>query len=124
MLQQLVKQLFQGIRVATNYRGARTVTDGDVQTAVKGRNGRLRLAIGQLNDAHGPFAPHAAEQLGAAADNPRRLVQRKNPGDISGGQFAHTMADNGVRFHPPGLPHCGQANLQSKERGLQNVNLF
>ncbi len=109
-------------------RGPESVTDFGELTAeivmVRSWRAAARGGVfgGEADGQHGAFAAGALlHEAGAEGDESGGGVEIEDAGEVSGGDFADAVADDGGGFHAPRTPEFGEGDVHREEGGLGDL---
>ena len=86
--------------------------------ALPGCNGSLHACLAGLQCNHGAFLRQRTHQPSARSNQLQPILQAEDPGYAGRCDLSHTVAEQQIRFPPPGKPERGQRILQGKKSRL------
>ena len=105
---------FQRLGIAGQSHGAWAIDRGDREAGCAPGDEFLRLPRGQGDGKHFSFWQHLLHDAATVKHHAQRIIEAQRASDLSSGEFADAVAENGIRLDAPGVPEFRQRELERK----------
>ena len=115
---ELGGDLQDGVFIARDDGGGRSVERRDGDAAVASEEQGLDLVLGGLQRDHGPALGQSLHEASARGDEGAGVLERQHAGHMGCDQLADGVAEQQIGAEPPGLHEPEQGHFEREERGL------